>query len=120
MEIPVLTLGETFMKPSTMMYRNLLAMEAEEALRSYPADGVVLMGGCDKTVPALVMGATSANLPALMVPAGPMLRGNWRGADPRLGQRRLEVLGRAAGRARWTSARGARWKTASPAPSAPA
>ena len=79
MEIPVLTLGETFMKPSTMMYRNLLAMEAEEALRSYPADGVILMGGCDKTVPALVMGATSANLPALMVPAGPMLRGNWRG-----------------------------------------
>ena len=67
------------MKPSTMMYRNLLAMEAEEALRSYPADGAILMGGCDKTVPALVMGATSANLPALMVPAGPMLRGNWRG-----------------------------------------
>ena len=79
MEIPVMTLGETFMKPSTMLYRNLLAMEAEEALRSYPADGVVLMGGCDKTVPALVMGATSANLPALFFPAGPMLRGNWRG-----------------------------------------
>ena len=79
MEIPLLTLGETFMKPSTMMYRNLLAMDAEEALRSYPVDGVVLMGGCDKTVPALVMGATSANLPAILVPAGPMLRGNWRG-----------------------------------------
>jgi dihydroxy-acid dehydratase len=79
MEIPLLTLGETFMKPSTMMYRNLLAMDAEEALRSYPVDGAVLMGGCDKTVPALVMGATSANLPALLVPAGPMLRGNWRG-----------------------------------------
>jgi dihydroxy-acid dehydratase len=79
MEIPLLTLGETFMKPSTMMYRNLLAMDAEEALRSYPVDGVVLMAGCDKTTPALVMGATSANLPALLVPAGPMLRGNWRG-----------------------------------------
>jgi len=79
MEIPVLTLGETFMKPSTMLYRNLLAMDAEEALRAYPADGVVLLGGCDKTVPALVMGATSANLPAIFVPAGPMLRGNWRG-----------------------------------------
>src|SRR6187549_957416 len=79
MEIPLLTLGETFMKPSTMLYRNLLAMDAEEALRSYPADGAVLMGGCDKTIPALVMGATSANLPAIVVPAGPMLRGNWRG-----------------------------------------
>ena len=79
MEIPLLTLGETFMKPSTMLYRNLLAMEAEEALRAYPADGAVLLGGCDKTVPALLMGATSANLPAIFVPAGPMLRGNWRG-----------------------------------------
>ena len=79
MEIPLLTLGETFMKPSTMLYRNLLAMEAEEALRAYPADGAVLLGGCDKTVPALVMGATSANLPSIFVPAGPMLRGNWRG-----------------------------------------
>ncbi len=79
MEIPLLTLGETLMKPSTMLYRNLLAMDAEEALRSYPADGAVLMGGCDKTIPALVMGAASANLPAIVVPAGPMLRGNWRG-----------------------------------------
>jgi len=79
MEIPLLTLGETLMKPTTMLYRNLLAMEAEEALRSYPADGAVLLGGCDKTVPALLMGATSANLPAIFVPAGPMLRGNWRG-----------------------------------------
>ena len=79
MEIPLMTLGETFMKPTTMLYRNLLAMEAEEALRAYPADGAVLLGGCDKTVPALIMGATSANLPAILVPAGPMLRGNWRG-----------------------------------------
>ena len=79
MEIPLLTLGETFMKPSTMLYRNLLAMDAEEAIRAYPVDGVVMLGGCDKTVPALVMGATSANLPAIFVPAGPMLRGNWRG-----------------------------------------
>src|SRR5256885_12961315 len=79
MEIPVLTLGETFMKPSAMLYRNLLAMDAEEALRAYPADGVVLLGGCDKTTPALIMGATSANLPAIFVPAGPMLKGNFQG-----------------------------------------
>jgi dihydroxy-acid dehydratase len=79
LEMPVLSLGETYMKPSAMLYRNLLAMEAEEILRSNPVDGAVLLGGCDKTVPALVMGATSANIPALFVPAGPMLRGNWRG-----------------------------------------
>jgi dihydroxy-acid dehydratase len=79
LEMPVLSLGETYMKPSAMLYRNLLAMEAEEILRANPVDGVVLLGGCDKTVPALVMGATSANLPAVFVPAGPMLRGNWRG-----------------------------------------
>jgi dihydroxy-acid dehydratase len=79
MEIPLLTLGEVFMKPSTFLYRNLLAMDAEEALRSYPVDGAVLMAGCDKTVPALVMGAASANLPAILMLAGPMLRGNWRG-----------------------------------------
>jgi dihydroxy-acid dehydratase len=78
-EMPSFTLGETFQKPTTMMYRNLLAMEAEEMLRSYPADGCVLMGGCDKTTPALLMGAISMNLPAIYLPAGPMLRGNWRG-----------------------------------------
>ena len=79
LEMPVLSLGETYMKPTTMLYRNLLAMEAEEILRANPVDGVVLLGGCDKTVPGLVMGATSMNLPALFVPAGPMLRGNWQG-----------------------------------------
>jgi dihydroxy-acid dehydratase len=71
--------GETFTKPTAMLYRNLLAMEAEELIRSYPVDGAVLMGGCDKTTPALLMGAISAGLPAIFVPAGPMLRGNWRG-----------------------------------------
>jgi dihydroxyacid dehydratase/phosphogluconate dehydratase len=84
LEMPVLSLGETFMKPTTMLYRNLLAMEAEEILRSNPVDGAVLLGGCDKTVPALIMGATSD------------------------------------GPARSTSAPGARWRRASPAPSAPA
>jgi dihydroxy-acid dehydratase len=79
LEIPVLSLAEPFQKPSAMMYRNLLAMETEEVLRSYPIDGAVLMGGCDKTTPALVMGAIAADLPAIFLPAGPMLRGNWRG-----------------------------------------
>jgi dihydroxy-acid dehydratase len=79
MEMPVLSLGETFMKPTTMLYRNLLALEAEEVLRANPVDGAVLLGGCDKTVPALLMGAITMNLPAIFVPAGPMLRGNWRG-----------------------------------------
>jgi dihydroxy-acid dehydratase len=79
LEMPVLSVGETYMKPTTMLYRNLLAMETEEILRSNPIDGAVLMGGCDKTVPALLMGATSMNVPALFLPAGPMLRGNWQG-----------------------------------------
>ncbi|MGE5732376.1 MAG: L-arabinonate dehydratase [Gemmatimonas sp.] len=78
-EMPAITLSEPFQKPTTMLYRNLLAMEAEELLRSYPADGCVLMGGCDKTTPALLMGALSMNLPAIFMPAGPMLRGDWRG-----------------------------------------
>src|SRR5471030_2706214 len=78
-ELPAISLAETFVKPTTMMYRNFLAMETEELLRSHPIDGAVLMGGCDKTGPALLMGATSANLPAIFVPAGPMLRGNYKG-----------------------------------------
>ncbi len=79
LEMPVITLAEVFQKPTTMLYRNLLAMETEELLRSYPVDGAVLMGGCDKTTPALLMGALSMNLPAIFMPAGPMLRGDWRG-----------------------------------------
>jgi dihydroxy-acid dehydratase len=78
-EVPAITITETYMKPSPMLYRNLLAMDAEEALRSLPVDGAVLMGGCDKTTPALLMGAISANVPAIYLPAGPMLRGNWDG-----------------------------------------
>ena len=79
LEIPVLSVGETFMKPSPMLYRNLLAMEAEELVRANPIDGAVLLGGCDKTVPGLLMAAASVNLPAIFLPAGPMLRGYWRG-----------------------------------------
>ena len=78
-ELPAMSLAEPFVKPSTMLYRNFLAMEAEELLRSHPIDGAVLMGGCDKTTPGLIMGAISMGLPAIYVPAGPMLRGNWRG-----------------------------------------
>ncbi len=79
LEMPAIALAEPFQKPSTMLYRNLLAMETEELLRGYPVDGAVLMGGCDKTTPALIMGATSMGLPFIYVPAGPMLRGNWHG-----------------------------------------
>ena len=78
-EMPVATLSETFQKPTPMLYRNLLAMDTEEILRSYPLDGAVLMGGCDKTTPALLMGAASADRPVIYVPAGPMLTGHWRG-----------------------------------------
>lgn len=78
-ELPALSLSENFVKPSTMLYRNLLAMETEELLRSHPVDGAVLLGGCDKTTPGLTMGAISMGLPFVYLPAGPMLRGNYRG-----------------------------------------
>ncbi|HZE47557.1 MAG TPA: dihydroxy-acid dehydratase, partial [Xanthobacteraceae bacterium] len=78
-ELPAMSLAEPFVKPSTMLYRNFLAMETEELLRSHPIDGAVLLGGCDKTTPGLIMGAISMGLPAIYIPAGPMLRGNWKG-----------------------------------------
>ncbi|WP_041862997.1 L-arabinonate dehydratase [Bordetella petrii] len=78
-ELPAISVSESFVKPTTMLYRNFLAMETEELLRSHPVDGAVLMGGCDKTTPGLIMGAISANLPCIYLPAGPMLRGNWKG-----------------------------------------
>ncbi len=78
-ELPALSVSESFVKPTTMMYRNMLAMETEELLRSHPVDGAVLLGGCDKTTPGLLLGATSMGIPAIFVPAGPMLRGNWQG-----------------------------------------
>ena len=79
LEIQTVSLGENLIKPSALLYRNMLAMEVEEMIRAYPVDGVVLMGGCDKTTPAMLLGATSANLPCIFLPAGPMLRGNWGG-----------------------------------------
>ena len=78
-ELPALSVSESYVKPTTMMYRNMLAMETEELLRSHPVDGAVLMGGCDKTTPGLLLGATSMNIPAVFLPAGPMLRGNFQG-----------------------------------------
>ncbi len=79
LEVPAMSLSENLMKPTTMLYRNFLAMETEELIRSQPVDGAVLLGGCDKTTPGLLMGAISAGVPAIFVPAGTMLRGNWRG-----------------------------------------
>jgi dihydroxy-acid dehydratase len=78
-ELPAISLTEGKVKPTTMLYRNFLAMETEELIRQHPVDGAVLMGGCDKTTPGLILGAISAGLPAIFVPAGPMLRGNWKG-----------------------------------------
>ncbi|MEP7301798.1 MAG: L-arabinonate dehydratase [Caldimonas sp.] len=78
-ELPAISVSESLVKPTTMLYRNLLAMETEELLRSHPVDGAVLMGGCDKSTPALLMGAISVGLPCIYLPAGPMLRGNYKG-----------------------------------------
>ncbi len=78
-ELPAISLAEMYVKPTTMLYRNMLSMEVEELIRSHPIDGIVLMGGCDKTTPALTMGAITLNLPTIFLPAGPMLRGNYKG-----------------------------------------
>lgn len=79
LEFPTISLGETFMRPTTMLFRNLMAMDVEESIRANPLDGVVLLCGCDKTTPAQLMGAASADIPAIVVPGGPMFAGNWRG-----------------------------------------
>src|SRR5579859_4019752 len=79
LEFPTISLGEMFMRPTAMMYRNLMAMDVEESIRANPMDAVVLLCGCDKTTPAQLMGAASADIPAIVVPGGPMLAGEWRG-----------------------------------------
>jgi dihydroxy-acid dehydratase len=81
LEFPVMSLGETIMKPSTMMWRNLVSMDVEETIRANPLDGIVLLTGCDKTTPSTLMGACSVDLPTIIVPGGPMLNGKWRGMD---------------------------------------
>ena len=78
-ELPAPSMSESYLKPTSMLYRNMLAMETEELLRAHPIDGAVLMGGCDKSTPGLLLGATSMNIPCIFMPAGPMLRGNWQG-----------------------------------------
>jgi len=80
-EFPVMSLGETQMKPTAMMFRNLLAMDVEESIRAYGIDGVVLLGGCDKTTPGQLMGAASVDIPTIVVSSGPMLNGKWKGKD---------------------------------------
>src|SRR5437660_7141560 len=82
-EFPVMSLGETLIKPTAMLYRNLVSMDVEESIRANPIDGVVLLCGCDKTTPAQLMGAASADVPAIVVTGGPMLSGQWR--DRKLG-----------------------------------
>ena len=79
LRLPVMSLGEAQVRPTAMLWRNLAAMSIEEMIRANPVDGVVLLGGCDKTIPALLMGASSVDLPALVVPGGPMLTGSHRG-----------------------------------------
>ncbi|MEO0733920.1 MAG: IlvD/Edd family dehydratase, partial [Bacteroidota bacterium] len=81
LEFPVMSLGETIMKPTTMLWRNLVSMDVEESIRANPLDGIVLLTGCDKTTPATLMGACSVGLPTIVVPGGPMLNGKWRGKD---------------------------------------
>ena len=81
LEFPVMSLGEYNMRPTTMMYRNLMSMDVEESIRANPLDGVVLLAGCDKTTPAMLMGAISADVPAIMVTGGPQLKANWRGEE---------------------------------------
>src|SRR3954466_11066197 len=81
LEFPVMSLGETLMRPTTMLFRNLVSMDVEESIRANPIDGVVLLAGCDKTTPALLMGAASCDLPSLMLSGGPMLNGKYCGQD---------------------------------------
>ena len=114
-ELPALSLSEQFVKPTTMLYRNLLAMEVEELLRSHPVDGAVLMGGCDKTTPGTIMGGISHE-PADDLHAGrPDDARPFRRQDPRLRLRRLEILGREGGRQHHRASSGTTWRPASPA-----
>jgi len=109
LEFPVMSLGETLMKPSTMLWRNLASMDTEESIRANPIDGVVLLTGCDKTTPSTIMGACSVDLPTIVVPGGPMLNGYWKGKKSRLWNLDLATL-RSLGQRRsyWSRSAGSR------------
>ena len=94
LELPVVSLGETNVRPTAMLWRNMAAMATEEMLRANPIDGVVLLGGCDKTIPSLLMAAASVDMPAVVVPGGPMLNGTFRGRGAGLRHRRLAAVAR--------------------------
>ena len=98
LDLPVMSLGETQVRPTAMLWRNMAAMAAEEMIRANPIDGVVLLGGCDKTIPALLMAAASVDLPAVVVPGGPMLTGHFRGVAAGLRHRRVAAVRGGAGR----------------------
>ena len=103
LEFPVMSLGETNLRPTAMLFRNLASMDVEESIRANPIDGVVLLVGCDKTTPSLLMGAASCDLPAICVSGGPMLNGHYQDKLDRLGHRRLAIFARkcAPARCRW-------------------
>ena len=98
LEFPVMSTSESNLRPTAMLFRNLVSMDVEESIRGNPVDGVVLMCGCDKTTPALVMGAASCDIPAIVVSGGPMLNGKYRGKDIGSGHRRLEIQRRSKSR----------------------
>jgi dihydroxy-acid dehydratase len=120
LEFPIISLGEVFLAPTSMLYRNLMSMDAEAMIRAQPLDAVVLTGGCDKTLPALLMGAASAGLPAIVVAAGPMLTSQYEGE--RLGHAPIvAVSGRAIAATRSAASRSTRWRDSwrpRPAPAA--
>ena len=113
LEFPVMSLGEILMRPTTMLFRNLMAMEVEEQIRAYPLDAVVLLSGCDKTTPAMLMGAASADVPAIMVTGGPDAARHVARPRDRLGHGRAQDLGGAARRTRSPTRRSPRSSPAS-------
>ena len=120
LEFPTMSLGESMMKPTTMLWRNLMSMDVEESLRANPLDGVVLLCGCDKTTPAQLMGAASVDLPTICMPGGPMLNGQWGEEAGRVGHRSLAHLGHARAAARSPTRSTSRSRPATRAPTATA